>query len=67
MDFKGTGILFHCVHIPCEKKPYSRGLFPWMEVNSGRPLVISVTVGVALGLWEVRFIVSQQLATHSQY
>lgn len=46
MSFKGTGILFHCVRIPCEKKPCSRSLFPWMEVNSDCPLVISVAVGV---------------------
>lgn len=30
----------------------SRGAFPWTEVNSGCPLVISVTVE-ALGPWEV--------------
>lgn len=42
------------------------GAFPWLEVNSGCPLVISVTV-VALGPWEVRITVSKQLSTTSQY
>lgn len=41
-------------------------LSPWIEVNSSCPLVISVTVGVAPGLWEVRFTVSKQLSASSQ-
>lgn len=48
--------MFHRVHVPREKQPCSRGLFPWREVNGGRPPVISVTVGVGLGLWEVRLL-----------
>lgn len=52
---------------PCPlRKESSRGPFPWMEVNSGCPLVISVTV-VALGPWELRFTVSRQLSASSQY
>lgn len=55
-----------CICIPCEKDT-SISLFPWMEVNSSCPLVISVTVGVAPGLCEVRFTVSKQQSASSQY